>query len=383
MRCLIITLLLLTAQQHVHGKALLGRVALVTGASRGIGKGIALGLAEQGCTVIVTGRSSGGTTTDKDVGGTLENVVDEIRQLGGVGHALRCDHRNDTDVAAVFDTIAADHGRLDILVNNAFTVPTRPDGQPDPDLLFRNFWEQPGWFYDALMDVGLRSHYIASVHAVPLLRRATDPRPALPPRRPLIAHISSFGGVSYSFNVAYGVGKAGVDKMAKDMAVELRGLGISCVSVYPGVVRTERMRSMLGDEEEKPGAGDNGEEEESEWQRRTGLAAPRGCVETPRLSGRVLAALYLDEDLKARRTGDVCVVAELAKAMRVTDVTGLTPPSIRSLKFLIPAVAIGRYGKGMSEQTKRWLVENTPDILLPFSVMAGGSPAPDNAPPQR
>jgi len=332
MRCLITTLLLLTVQQHVHGKALLGRVALVTGASRGIGKGIALGLAEQGCTVIVTGRSCGGTTTDKDVGGTLENVVDEIRQLGGVGHALRCDHRNDTDVAAVFDTIAADHGRLDILVNNAFTVPTRPDGQPDPDLLFRNFWEQPGWFYDALMDVGLRSHYIASVHAVPLLRRATDPRPALPPRRPLIAHISSFGGVSYSFNVAYGVGKvrasalsnpylspylipyltpasygvgkAGVDKMAKDMAVELRELGISCVSIYPGVVRTERMQSMLGDEEkQQPGAGDNGEEEESEWQRRTGLAAPRGCVETPRLSGRVLAALYLDEDLKTRRTG--------------------------------------------------------------------------------
>jgi hypothetical protein len=77
------------------------------------------------------------------------------------------------------------------------------------------------------------------------------------------------------------------------------------------------------------------------------------------------------------------VVAELAKALGVTDVTGLTPPSIRSLKFLIPAVAIGRYGKGMNERTKRWLVENTPDILLPFSFMEGGSPAPDNAPPQR
>ena len=113
----------------VRPKPLLGRVALVTGASRGIGKGIALGLAEQGATVIVTGRSCGGVTTDKDVGGTLEDVVDEIYRLGGQGHAIKCDHRNDADVAATFAAITADHGRLDILVNNAFAVPTRPDGQ--------------------------------------------------------------------------------------------------------------------------------------------------------------------------------------------------------------------------------------------------------------
>ena len=173
----------------------------------------------------------------------------------------------------LFDKIELEQGRLDILINNAFQIPTRPDGVFDKNLLFRDFWEQPGWYWDALINVGLRSHYISSCYAVPLMRKM---RPSQ--RKPLIVHISSFGGVSYSFNVAYGVGKAGVDRMARDMNHELSKLGIICVSLYPGVVRTERMQEIL----------DSGD-----WRRKTGLELPQVFVESPQLTGKAIAALYV------------------------------------------------------------------------------------------
>lgn len=179
-----------------------GKVALVTGATRGIGRGIALGLAEAGATVYVTGRSSGDRVTEAALGGTLESTVEEIHARGGVGHALVCDHSDDGQVAEAFRRIEEKEGRLDLLVNNAFQTPVPPNRQADPDLLFRNFWEQPPWFWDALHSVGLRSHYVASFHAFPLLRKSKSEGGT-----PLVVHISSFGGVSYSFNVAYGVAK--------------------------------------------------------------------------------------------------------------------------------------------------------------------------------
>lgn len=341
-------------------KSLQGRVALVTGASRGIGRGIALGLAEEGATVYVTGRSATeATTTEIKLGGSLEGVVTEIGKLGGIGYSVQCDHSKDQDVEKVFDVIKAREGKLDILVNNAFAVPKRPDGESDGELLFRDFWEQPGWFYDSFMNVGLRSHYIASGLAVPLLRNAG--------KGSMIFHISSFGGISYSFNVAYGVGKAGVDRMALDMARELDKLGIDCVSIWPGVVRTERMNDMI----------DNGD-----FERRTGLYYPPEYVESPRLTGRVIAALYADTAKRSERNGQVAVVAEVAREHKIVDLSGSTPPSIRSLKFLLPAVILGKMGRERRDSDRgrllqKWLQILAPDILLPMSVMAGGAPAPD------
>jgi dehydrogenase/reductase SDR family member 1 len=390
---LIVAALVTIAVACGGSNSLRGRVALVTGASRGIGKGIALALAERGATIYVTGRSTNGRSTDDKVGGTLDEVVCAIERLGGRGTALKCDHTRDDQVKAVFDRIDEECGKLDILVNNAFQVPVRPDGKEDPDLLFKNFWEQPGWFWDTLIDVGLRSHYVSSVYAVPLLKKAAvqsdqDGRTL----SPLIVHISSFGGVSYSFNVAYGVGKAGVDKMARDMHRELKPLGISCVSLYPGVVSTERMVGMLGldrdldregvvedrDAGAGAGAGAGADPEITEWQRRTGLASPRNCIETPVLSGRVIAALYENKDGKlSSRSGNVCVTAECAKELGVVDTTGLNPPSIRSLKFLIPAVVLGRV-KGLDKQQVKaledFLCKYSPDVLLPMSFMSGGAP---------
>ena len=351
------------------GSRLRGRVALVTGASRGIGRGIALGLAEQGATIYVTGRSlETETSTEKALGGTLSSLVEEINALGGQGRAIQCDHSVDAQVAAAFEQVARDCGGLDLLVNNAFQAPSRPDGQEDGDLLFRDFWEQPGWFYDQLMNVGLRSHYIASVNAVPLLRTAAEKAKDNGGPAPMIVHISSFGGVSYSFNVAYGVGKAGVDRMASDMSRELAKLGVDCVSVWPGVVRTERMVTLL----------DSGE-----FEKRTGLFYPPQLIESPRLTGRVIASLFLaDRDKRAKRNGRVQVVAEVARAEGVVDVSGMQPPSIRSLRSLIPAIVLGKMGATSRESEQGRSIESlltswTPDFLIPMSLMSGGAPAQD------
>ena len=333
----------------------------MTGASRGIGRGIALGLAEQGAHVYVTGRSIE-IATEPDLGGTLTTLVKELEAAGGAGTALYCDHKDDQQVQAVFDTIRSSHGRLDVLVNNAFAVPKRPDGATDDDLLFRDFWDQPGWFYDALMDVGLRSHYVASALAVPLMRRdAAKNEGAV---RPVIVHVSSFGGISYSFNVAYGVGKAAVDRMAKDMSRELAPLGIDCLSVWPGVVRTEKMEGLL---------------DRGDFERRTGLYYPPECVETPLYTGRVVASLAADSDRSAYN-GAVSVVAEVARKRGIADKDGESPPSIRSLRFLLPAVILGRMGKerreGAGKGFRDWLVKSAPDVLLPMAFMEGGAPAP-------
>ena len=269
---------------------------------------------------------------------------------------LRCDHGVDEQVAEVFRRIEQEAGRLDLLVNNAFQMPRPADGEEDPDLPFRNFWEQPPWFWDALHTVGLRSHYVASHFAFPLLRSTKQTDASC---TPLIVHISSFGAVSYSFNVAYGVGKAGVDKLARDMAQELRPEGIACLALYPGVVRTERMQGIL----------DGGE-----WTRRTGLAALKSCTESPVFAGRVIAALYEQSQREGCRvSGQVVVAAEAARTLGVRDEDGSLPPSIRSLRFLIPSLVLGRAPE--TPAFLRDLLEKfSPDFLLPMSMMGGGPP---------
>lgn len=344
-------------------KRLSNVIACVTGASRGIGRGIALGLAEHGATIYVTGRSvNSASISEKGLGGSLEELVSEINKLGGVGIPLQVDHNDDKQVQELFHRIEKDCGRLDILVNNAFQLPSADaDGNPLPNgFLFRNFWEQPGWFWDPVIDVGLRSHYTSTCCAVPLLMKASGG-----PARPLIVHISSFGGKSYSFNVAYGVGKAGVDRMAKDMSKELRPFGINCISLYPGVVRTERMETIL----------DSGE-----WQNRTGLATPKQFVESPTLTGSAIAALYSNQNADSYlqdNNGKVMVVAEIAKKYNVKDkATNSVPPSIRSVKFLLPSLILGKVPvkNEWKEALEAFLVENTPDILLPMSIMESEMP---------
>lgn len=352
------------------GNDLSGKVACVTGASRGIGKGIALGLAEQGATIYITGRSiNSGSITNKNLGGSLDILCEEIKALGGEAIPVKVDHSKDEEVEDLFHLIEKNHGKLDILVNNAFQVPKPPDGSTDEDLLFKNFWEQPGWFWDSLINVGLRSHYIASCWAFPLMQKTAlysfstgETEQINKNPKPLIVHVSSFGGVSYSFNVAYGVGKAGVDRLARDMNIEMKPHNVECVSLYPGIVRTEMMASFL----------DSGK-----WREKSGFGTPMRFVESPLLSGRVVAELYKNRDgFRGQQAGKVCVTAEVAKRYGIVDPrTGEIPPSIRSLKFLIPSVLLGKMSEEQARQLEDFLVKVSPDVLVPMQLM--GVPPPE------
>jgi dehydrogenase/reductase SDR family protein 1 len=201
-----------------------------------------------------------------------------------------CDHANDDDVRDVAKAIGDAHGRLDILVNNVFAIPSGP-------MFDTPFWEQPIEFWDRMHTVGLRSHYVASVVCAPLLLAGDD-------GGGLIANISSFGGASYQVNVAYGVGKAGVDRLARDMARDLRPHGVCSVSLYPGIVRTERV--LAGE-----------------------LPFSTDTSESPEFTGRAIAALWLDAE-RMKKTGKTLVVAELARAYGFTDVDGTQPNSLRA-----------------------------------------------------
>ncbi len=265
-----------------------GRVALVTGATRGVGRGIAVALGAEGATVYLTGRTR--TPPDHALGGSLQETAAEIEARGGQAVQCVCDHANDDDVRAVVKTIGDAHGRLDILVNNVFAIPSGP-------MFDTPFWEQPIGFWDRMHTVGLRSHYVASVLCAPLLLAADE-------GGALIANISSFGGASYQVNVAYGVGKAGVDRLARDMARDLRPHGVCSVSLYPGIVRTERV--LAGQ-----------------------LPFSTDTSESPEFTGRAIAALSLDPE-RMKKTGKTLVVAELASDYGFTDVDGTQPASLRA-----------------------------------------------------
>jgi dehydrogenase/reductase SDR family member 1 len=265
-------------------------VALVTGGSRGVGKGVAIGLAEAGATVIVTARtrSSGGSEWP----GSLDETIAAIDQAGGKGVGLLCDHSDDGSVRDIFELIRRDHGRLDVLVNNVFAAPNvMPVNVP--------FWQVPTSLWDTMHSVGLRSHFVASQFAVPLM---------LPHKRGLIVNTSSGGGVRYTFNVPFGVQKSGVDRMARDMAHELKPFGISAVSIWPGYIKSEKLAAQP---DRVPAA-------------LAKLIAERG--ETPVFVGRAVAALAADPDVLAK-TGQILLASELATEYGFTDVDGKIPPA--------------------------------------------------------
>ena len=261
---------------------LAGKVAIVTGGSRGIGKGCALELGAAGATVYVTGRTieEGAAPLPGTIGGTAA----ELTALGGDGIAVACDHRDDAQVEALFERVASERGRLDILVNNAFLIPPElTSGLP--------FWEVPISNWDDMIDVGTRSAYVASHFAA---------RTMVEQRSGLIANISSSGAAEYAWHVAYGVGKAALDRLTADTAHELREHGVSVVSLWPGLVKTERVSRVVI----------------------PGLDLSR--AESSRFTGRAVAALASDPEV-GRWTGRAMPSRELANVYGFTDVDGTLP----------------------------------------------------------
>ena len=269
--------------------SLRGAVALVTGASRGIGKGIAVELGAAGATVYFTGRS---TEPDPQRPGTLAATAEEIRAQGGRAVAIRCDHHVDAEVAEVFARIEKDEGRLDLLVNNATAELSAMVGH--------RFWELPIGIWDDVIGVGLRSHYVASHHAA---------RSMLARRRGLIVNVSSHGSREYLMGVVYGVGKAGVEKLTADTAKELREFGVAVVSIWPGLVKSE---NRLVHAERQPDG------------RLLLVGLDLSDAETPHFPGRAVVALASDPEV-VRRSGRAFWVAELARDYGFTDVDGRIP----------------------------------------------------------
>ena len=256
------------------------RVAVVTGATRGAGRGIAEALGQAGWRVYLTGRTD------------VEAAARAVSDAGGEGIAAVVDHGDDAAVGELFGRIGADDGVLHLLVNNAAAISGRLV-DPAP------FWDKPLKLAEVL-DVGLRSAYVATWYAAPLLLRA---------ERALIAFTSSPGSVCYLHGPAYGAQKAGVDKMAADMAVDFAGTGVSTVSLWMGVLLTERIRRAFDGDPES-------------------MAAFAEHAETPQFSGRLIDAIYRDPRLD-ELSGRTLIGAELAARYGITDEGGRRPPSHR------------------------------------------------------
>lgn len=313
-----------------------GTVALVTGATRGLGKGIAIGLGEAGATVYITGRT---LATSPEATGSLEETAAAVEQAGGVAIPVQVDHSDDDQIQALFDRIQTDQdGRLDVLVNNAYAgVPALRAAYGKP------FWESEPRFWDACNGVGLRSHYVASVYAARLM---------VPRQRGLICTLSSWGGLSYIFGVPYGVGKAACDRMAADMAIELKPHNIASLSIWPGIVGTELMTQF---------AAEMGLGNRSTGEVQAEAIQAQYNWETPLLTGRVIAALAADAGV-LRRTGQVQIVAELSREYGLVDADGQRPASLRSLRFVLP------YAVPQLRQYADWV----PDLELPWPFLLLG-----------
>ncbi len=267
-------------------------VAVVTGASRGAGAGIARALGARGATVYVTGRTQ--TAGEAPLPGTIHETAAAVTAAGGRGVAVAVDHGDDEQIAALFRSVEAQSGRLDILVNNVATI--------HDDLIKPGaFWERSIDLAD-ILDIGLRCHYIASFHAAPLLVRQG---------RGLVAFTSSFGSVCYMHGPAYGAQKAGVDKFAADMAVDFKDHGVAAVSLWMGPLLTERAKRSLAERPEQY----------------EGFMAQ---AETPEFTGRLIAALYDDPEVMSL-SGQTLIGAELAPRYGLTDEGGRAPPSYRDM----------------------------------------------------
>jgi NAD(P)-dependent dehydrogenase (short-subunit alcohol dehydrogenase family) len=274
--------------------SLRGKIAVVTGASRGAGRGIALALGEAGATVYVSGRSVRGEATTENLPGTIDDTAELVTARGGTGIAVRCDHTVDSNVEELFARVQREHGQLDLLVNNAW------GGYEQHD--YRKFsaplHEQPLRLWDGMFKAGVRAALVASRLAIPLM---------LPRRQGLIINITAWDRDKYLVNVFYDVAKAGINRMIYGLARELRSHNVAAVALAPGFMRTERVAGAF------EAAGNQ------EYLKFT---------ESPEYVGRAVVALASDANV-LEKSGRVLPVGDVAEEYGFTDIDGRRIPAFR------------------------------------------------------
>ena len=299
------------SRKQTPAKPLEGRIAVVAGASRGAGKGIALALGDAGATVYVTGRTTRGTRNSQATPGTIDDTAEEVSARGGIGIPLRADYTNEADVAAVFDRVQQDHGKLHLLANavwgggDAFT--TMEDWQKSWS---QPFWQQPLTLWDHMMKGGPYAYLLASTHAARIMAASggglivgvTDGIMADAPEEVLGGAIKGPYQGAFMWTLAHEV----INRMMYGMSCEAKAKKIAVITLMPGFMRTEAVVKYLNTDELRKAMGF----EKSE---------------TTEYIGRAVAHLAADPKV-LKKTGRIHFVADLAKEYGFTDVDGKQVP---------------------------------------------------------
>ncbi|HYZ86638.1 MAG TPA: SDR family NAD(P)-dependent oxidoreductase [Bryobacteraceae bacterium] len=270
------------------------KVAVVTGASRGAGRGIAVTLGAAGATVYVTGRSVRGQATTENLPGTVEETAELVSARGGTGIAVRCDHTVDSDVEELFGRVQREEGRIDLLVNNAWGGYEHHN----PRHFVAPFYEQPLRHWEGMFTAGVRATLMASRFAATLM---------LPRREGLIINITAWDRDKFLGNVFYDVAKAAINRMSYGMARELRPHNIGAIALAPGFMRTERVAAAF------EGAGNKDY---------------LNFTESPEYVGRAVVALATDKNV-LEKSGRVLAVGDLAEEYGFSDIDGRRIPAFK------------------------------------------------------
>ena len=282
-----------------------GKIAIVTGASRGAGRGIALVLGEHGATVYVTGRSVRGGPTTRGWPETIQETAEMVTERGGEGIPVPCDHTIDSEVEALFQRVLREQDGIDLLVNNVWGGYERI-GDAD---FGGSFWSQPMWRWDAMFVAGVRAHFLASRLAAPNM---------IARRKGLIVNTTFRDGGKYLSNLPYDVAKTAVNRMAYGLGLELKEHNVAAIALSPGWMRTEAVLRTVGTDE-------------AHWRE---AAEDLSRTESPLYIGRAVVALATDPAIMSK-TGLTLTVGDLAREYGFTDYDGRQPPA-----FVIPDVAL-------------------------------------------